>query len=260
MRSFVSRPKKACEHLTVPRAMSSRVLVIIPAFQEEAALPGTLRSLDSAIHDAGTASALSRCDVVVIDDGSTDSTARVAALAGARVVSLPFNLGIGGALQTGFRYAVREGYGAAVQFDADGQHVAEFIDPLVGELDRADLAVGSRFSEQSLEYRAGRVRRLAMRLLGRIVNRGGLAITDPTSGFRAFGPRALELFAASYPTEYLDSTEALVLARNQGLRIAEIPVDMHERTAGVASTRSWRLLFHYVRLLVVLASRQPHRP
>ncbi len=233
--------------------------MIIPAFQEQAALPETLRALRAACAHAAIGSALTQCDIVVVDDGSTDATAAVAAQAQVSVLSLPFNLGIGGALQTGFRFAVRGGYRAAVQFDADGQHDPSFIHPLVSALDTADLVIGSRFSARSAEYQAGKVRRGAMRLLGRIVNRGGLQISDPTSGFRAFGPRALELFAQSYPTEYLDSAEALVLARLRGLTVGEVAVDMHQRVAGVASTRSWSLLFHYLRLLVVLASQRAQR-
>ncbi len=230
--------------------------MIIPAYQEQDALPATLRELFAFTSGQLVGAPLHDCDVVVIDDGSTDRTAALAHEHGARVVSLPFNLGIGGALQTGFRFAVRHGYARAVQFDADGQHSPDCLPRLTEALADHDLVIGSRFGDGSADYQAGRVRRIAMRLLGRIVNRGGLSISDPTSGFRAFGPRALTLFATTYPTEYLDSTEALMLAHQRGLRIGEVAVDMRERSAGVASTRSWKLLFHYARLLVVLASHQ----
>jgi glycosyltransferase involved in cell wall biosynthesis len=229
-----------------PRAVSRATsLVVIPAFNEEPALPGVLAELARNAPEH---------DVLVVDDGSTDGTARVAREHGARVARLPFNLGIGGALRTGFRYAARHGYQRVVQIDADGQHDARTIAVLFEELDRgADFVVGSRFAGAACEYHVGHLRGGAMALL-RIVVRilTGRAFTDTSSGLRAFNRRTLEYFARSYPVDYMDSVEALLAASRAGLRIVEVPVQMRERAAGVPSTRHLRLVYHYIRLYVVL--------
>lgn len=233
-----------------------RTIVVIPALNEQDALPGTLADLRA--HAPGL-------DVLVIDDGSTDATAAVAAREGAICLELPFNLGIGGALRTGFRYAVENGYERALQFDADGQHDATQIPVLLDELDRgADMVVGTRFAGEG-DYQVGRSRGLAMRVLRWAIRvLAGKRFTDTSSGFRAFGPDVLRSFAADYPIEYMDSVEALVLACRAGYDVREVPTVMHERAAGQASNRRFRLAYHYVRVLVVLAStpraKRPHVP
>jgi glycosyltransferase involved in cell wall biosynthesis len=193
--------------------------------------------------------------VLVVSDGSSDATARVARAAGVAVVELPFNLGIGGALRTGFRFAVEHGYQAAVQFDADGQHDPRAVATITAPLaDGADLVIGSRFAEGGAPtYEVGRSRRLAMRGLERVVRLlVGRRFTDTSSGFRAFSRRMLVYFAQHYPVEYMDSVEALVLADNAGFDVREVPANMRGRTGGAPSTRSWRLGYYYARLLVVL--------
>jgi len=223
-----------------------RTLVVIPAFNEQDALPKTLADLRATVPEL---------DVVVVDDGSADDTAAVAIAAGVVCLQLPFNLGIGGALRTGFRYAVEMGYERALQFDADGQHDAGQIHLLLDELDRgADMVVGSRFAGEG-DYRVGRSRGLAMRILRWAIRRlAGRRFSDTSSGFRAFGPEVLRSFASEYPIEYMDSVEALVLACRAGFDVREVPVVMHERIAGQASNRRFRLAYHYVRVLVVLAT------
>jgi glycosyltransferase involved in cell wall biosynthesis len=233
-----------------------RTLVIIPAYNEEAALAGVLAELAEQVPDI---------DVLVVDDGSTDRTAEVARAAGVAVARLPFNLGIGGALRTGFRYAVRRGYERAVQFDADGQHDAAEIPRLLAALDGgADLVIGSRFADGGSPYEVGRVRRLAMRLLHLGVRAlSGRRFSDTSSGFRAFSRRMLEHFAAHYPVDYMDSVEALLIACAAGMRVEEVPVRMRVRAAGAPSNRSFKLVYHYLRLLVVMASsagRRSRRP
>jgi glycosyltransferase involved in cell wall biosynthesis len=229
-----------------------RTLVIIPAWNEEQALPETLAELARVRADL---------DVLVVSDGSTDRTADVARAAGAAVVELPFNLGIGGALQTGFRYAVRNGYQRAVQFDADGQHDPAEIVVLLDGLDSgADMVVGSRFGAGTVEYRVGPVRRSAMRLLHFSIN----AMThrdfsDTSSGFRAFDRDVLELFAQTYPVEFMDSAESLLQACRAGMNVTEIPTRIRERQAGTPSTRNFRLVYHYLRLLVTILSQVPWR-
>ena len=237
--------------------MTMRTLVVIPAFNEEAALPEVLGGLAHHCPDL---------DVLVVDDGSRDATAAAARAAGVAVAVLPYNLGIGGALRTGFRYAVRHGYERAVQFDGDGQHDPAEVPLLLAALDEgADMVVGTRFAGgRDTDYQVGTVRRTAMRLLHvgvRVLS--GRDFSDTSSGFRAFSRPMLELFARQYPVDYLDSVEALLVACNAGMRVVEVPVRMRSRVAGVPSTRNVKLVYHYVRLLVVMAAsatRRSRRP
>jgi glycosyltransferase involved in cell wall biosynthesis len=228
------------------RASEGAALVIIPAYNEAESLPWVLEELRAERPDL---------DVVVVSDGSTDATAAVARRAGVPVLELPFNLGIGGALRTGFRYAVEYGYGAAVQFDADGQHdpltIHRLLDAVAGG---ADLVIGSRFMEGGHPtYKISKVRRLAMRGLERSVMRlVGRRFTDTSSGYRGFSRRMLAYFARVYPVEYMDSVESLVMAVNAGFDLREVPCGIRGRTGGAPSTRGWRLAYYYVRLLVVL--------
>jgi glycosyltransferase involved in cell wall biosynthesis len=200
-------------------------------------------------------------DVLVVDDGSTDDTVERAVRAGAIVLSHPFNLGVGAALRTGFRFARDQGYTVAVQIDADGQHEVADAKRLVEAVTEggADLVVGSRFSAG---YDVGRLRRLSMRLLSRRVSHYvGVPVSDTTSGFRAFSARAIDRFASAYPTAYLsDTVEALLLARDLDLEVAELSVQMHARQGGQPSSSSWRIAYHFARLWMVLALHRFRQP
>jgi len=221
-------------------------LFVIPAYNEEDALPAVLKELREQMPGF---------DVVVISDGSTDRTADAAREVGVAVVELPFNLGIGGALRTGFAYAVRNGYQRAVQFDADGQHDPLQVTVLLAGLDRgADMVIGSRFAEGgAVTYPVGRVRRSAMRFLEVLVHfSAGERFSDTSSGFRAFSRPMLEYFARTYPVEYMDSVEALVMACNAGFTVTEAAVNMRGRTGGAPSTRRVKLVYYYVRLVIVI--------
>jgi glycosyltransferase involved in cell wall biosynthesis len=233
------------------RQALSDLLAVIPALNEEATVASVVRGV---IDEFG-------CDVLVVDDGSTDDTGRAARNAGAYVLTHPFNLGVGAALRSGFRYAKARGYDTVVQLDADGQHDAAGAAQLIDSLDRldVDVVVGSRFAAG---YRIGRTRRLAMRWLARVVRRRlGVDITDATSGFRAFGPRAVNRFASAYPTAYLsDTVEALLLAGDWGLAVVEVPVQMHERQGGTPSARSVRSAFHLLRLVLVIRLHRVRHP
>jgi glycosyltransferase involved in cell wall biosynthesis len=225
---------------------SARTLVMIPAYNEEESLPGVLKELAEQTPDY---------DVLVVSDGSTDRTAEVARAAGVHVAVLPYNLGIGGALRTAFSFAVRQDYARAVQFDADGQHDPLAVGSLLDGIDAgADMVVGSRFAQGgAVTYQVSGVRRLAMRLLERLVGvLVGQRFTDTSSGFRAFSRPMLEHFAVTYPVEYMDSVEALVQACNAGYRVEEVPANMRGRVGGAPSTRRLRLIYYYVRLLVIL--------
>ena len=204
-------------------------------------------------------------DVLVVDDGSSDATAAEAAKAGATVARHPFNLGVGVAMRTGFRHATRHGYDVLVQVDADGQHPPAEAAVLIARVlaGEADIVVGSRFAGSGPPpYPVSAVRRAAMRLLARRVSRQlGTTITDATSGLRAFGPAAIDCLADAYPGAYLsDTVETLLLAGQWGLEVEEIPVTMHPRAAGEASTGGWRSSYHLVRILVVMALFDVRRP
>ena len=218
-------------------------LAIIPAFNEATTLPKVL---------AGLQKELPEHDIIVINDGSTDGTEIVAEKAGVDYLSLPFNLGIGGALRLGFRYAVEQDYEVAYQFDADGQHDPSQVKTILKALDNADMAIGNRFAGNT-PYRIGRSRTLAMGILKILVNRiTGQSFSDTSSGFRAFRKPVLELFAKNYPVEYMDSVEALILAIRNGFRVTEVPVNMQDRLAGKPSNRNFRLIYYFTRLLIVL--------
>ncbi|HSM74930.1 MAG TPA: glycosyltransferase family 2 protein, partial [Desulfobacterales bacterium] len=211
----------------------SRHLLILPAHNEASNLPRVIPEARAAAPGY---------DLVVIDDGSRDGTAVVAASLGAEVVTLPVNLGYGGAVQTGFRYAVEQGYDLAVVMDADGQHDPVGVHLLTQAVlsGQADVAVGSRFRGR-LAYHQPWVKRVGMRLFAWTVSRiTGREVTDPTSGFQALNRDALRFFAYdNYPVDYPDADTLLVL-HYAGFRVAEVPVTMRERLSGVSMHSGWK--------------------
>ncbi len=229
-----------------------RVLVVVPAFNEEKSLPALLRELKELPLRESI-----ELEVAVIDDASRDRTAKVARDAGVRVVRLCRNLGIGGAVQTGLKLAHREGFDCAVQMDGDGQHPPSELVKLLRALSNepaADIVIGSRYVERQ-GFQSTFLRRLGihwLRILLRLVIRSNA--TDPTSGYRLYGPRALRLFAQSYPHDYPEP-EALVLAHAARLRVQEISVVMRERQGGHSSIQSLQAPYYLVKvtLAVLLA-------
>lgn len=222
-----------------------RVLVIVPAFNEADAIGTVLERLSQLGDDY---------DTLVIDDGSTDDTAAVVKRhSSATLVQLPFNLGIGGAMQTGYKYAHRNGYAIAVQCDADGQHPVDQISRLVARIDdgTADVIIGSRYVADSA-YKPSLSRRIGKSMLSRWVDFliGG-GITDTTSGFRAANRRAIAVFAHTYPEDYPEP-EALVILHKCGLRAAEIPVEMHQRQGGVTSIKPIGALYYMVKVALAI--------
>lgn len=230
-----------------------RAIVIIPAYNEAATIGTVLDSIRA--HAPGV-------DVVVIDDGSSDDTAAIVRGAGVPLLRLPFNLGIGGAMQTGYKYAHRQGYDVAVQCDADGQHPVEDIPRMIGALDRtgADLVIGSRYVADS-DYRPSLLRRIGKSILSRWVNLlvGG-GVTDTTSGFRAMNRRAMAVVARGYPEDYPEP-EVLVILHKHGLRVAEVPVNMRPRQGGLTSIRPHGAVYYMVKVslasLIDLFRRYP---
>ena len=192
--------------------------------------------------------------VVVVDDGSGDDTAAVARAHGARVVRLPFNLGIGGAVQTGFRYAFEQGFDIAVRLDGDGQHDPSQLDVVLAPVlaGEADIAVGSRFAGAREGYRSSRSRRLGIRLLAVVVSRiVGRRVTDTTSGFQALNRKGIALFARDYPHDYPE-VEATVMVSRHRLRAVEVPVSMRERSSGRSSITAARSIYYMAKVLLAL--------
>lgn len=213
----------------VPRdSACARTLVVVPAWNEQQAVGATIRDIAEVLPDSA---------VLVVDDGSTDRTAAVAEAAGAIVLRLPYNLGVGGAMRAGFRYAVRNGYTAAVQVDADGQHDPRDLPAMLAALSNADVVIGARRFTGRDGYRVRGPRKWAMVVLAKVISRlAKTPLTDTTSGFRATGGRALPLFAEHYPAEYLgDTVESLVIAVRSGLRLTEVPTTMRPRRTGQPS-------------------------
>lgn len=206
-----------------------RICIIIPAYNEEATLASVITAIHTHAPDA---------DLVVVNDASADNTGAVAKASGVPVLNLPINLGIGGAMQTGFKYAVRHGYDVAMQVDGDGQHDPQFISQVLKPIQdgQADFVIGSRFLER-IGYTSSFIRLFGIRffawLIGMMTNR---RIYDATSGFRAYNREALEFAAKHYPSDFPEP-ESIVLFLRNGFTIKEVPVVMKRRQGGVSSVR-----------------------
>jgi glycosyltransferase involved in cell wall biosynthesis len=221
-----------------------KVLVIIPAYNEADSIGGVVSRVRTSAPEA---------DVVVIDDGSTDATAAIAQEAGALVVSLPHNLGIGGAVQTGYIFAAEMGYDVAVQVDGDGQHdaaeIAEIVAPLLAG--QADIVIGSRYIEDR-GYITPFLRRMGIFVLASIVSLIiRQRVTDTTSGFRAVNRRVIEFCAREYPRDYPEP-ESVVLLRRAGFRVLEIPVTMNPRYGGKSSITPILSFYYMVKVLLAI--------
>lgn len=229
-------------------------MIAIPAWNESGSVAEVVLQVRNALPNA---------TVVVVDDGSKDDTGDKATRAGAVTLTLPFNVGVGGAMRTAFLFAQRQGFDAVVQVDADGQHNPTEIRSLLDGLSSADIVVGTRFHPGST-YKVRGPRRWAMDLLSWSLSRmARTPITDTTSGFRSAGPRAIALFAETYPAEYLgDTVGSLSIAIRDGLVIEERPVTMFYRRIGRPSKSAlWSTLYlgrAVLALSVQLIKRNPH--
>jgi len=226
-------------------ARTSDVLVVVPVHNEASSIADVLRELRALTPSY---------DVVVVNDGSTDTTAEVARANGIQVIDLCFNVGIGGAVQTGFKYALERGYQIVVQLDGDGQHLAEEIGTLIEPVrsGHCEMSIGSRFLPGSAEYDGSAVRRFATKALSVFCGAlSGQQITDATSGFRAYGARALRYLASYYPADYPEP-EAIVLLSRRNLPICEVPVRMRLRQGGQSSIRGARTLYYMTKVTLSL--------
>ncbi|HUX69780.1 MAG TPA: glycosyltransferase family 2 protein [Cellulomonadaceae bacterium] len=237
-------------------ALPARLLVVVPAWNEQETLPAVISELRGCVPDA---------DVLVVNDGSTDRTSDVAWAAGALVLDLPINLGVGGAMRAGYVYALRHGYDVAIQLDADGQHDPADIPRLLETMtaEGADVVIGARFAGVGV-YAVRGLRRLSMRLLAFVLSRvAGTALTDTTSGYKLANRRAIRLFATNYPAEYLgDTVESLVIAARAGLTIRQIGVAMRPRAGGQPSHGPVKAAVFLARatLALVIALSRPTQP
>jgi hypothetical protein len=220
------------------------ILVIIPAYNEE----GSVEKVVEEVHTH-----IPQVEVLVVNDGSTDKTLERARTAGVNVLDLPFNLGIGGAMQAGYKFALEKKYDIAIQVDGDGQHDPKEIPKLLQVLEEkeVDMVIGSRFIGDS-EFKSSMMRRVGISIFSRVISLiVGQKITDPTSGFRAANRRAIQLFAFDYPQDYPEP-EVLVLLHQCGLKMAEVPILMNERYSGESSITKLRSIYYMVKVLLAI--------
>lgn len=221
-----------------------RTLVVMPAWNESEVIASTVTELITICPEV---------DLLVIDDGSLDDTARLAREAGARVLTLPYNMGVGAALRAGFKYAWRNGYDQAIQVDADGQHDPRDIPKVLAGLETADISIGARFAGEG-DYEARGPRRWAMSLLAAALSSAAkVKLTDVTSGFRAANRAAIEQYTRHYPAEYLgDTVDSLMTAVRSGYTVTQVPVAMRPRQGGTPSANPWKAAVYLARSLFAL--------
>ena len=222
----------------------NKILVIMPAYNEAESIQRVILSVKKEI---------SQADILVINDGSRDTTSHIAKGLGVTVIDLPYNMGIGAAMQTGYRYAAAHGYDIAVQVDADGQHppdqVKYLLSPIVEQ--RADVVIGSRFLGKG-KYHPSFVRNIGMKIFSILVSLiMGRRATDTTSGFRAVNTKAIRFFAQNYPEDYPE-VEAVVLLHKAGFHIAEVPVKMEARVGGQSSITPLQAIYYMVKVLLAV--------
>ena len=230
---------------------NNKILIIIPAYNEA-------KSIEIVIK--GIRHHFSQGDILVVNDGSTDRTSEKARGSGAVVLDLPFNLGIGGAMQAGYRYAYEKGYDIAVQVDGDGQHDPKEIPKLLEVLEKkeADMTIGSRFVGVP-SYKGSVMRKVGISILAKTISIiTGQKVTDPTSGFRAANRRAIQLFTRHYPQDYPEP-EVLVLLSQYGLRMKEVPAALYQREFGESSITKIRSIYYMIKVLLAIFVRSVRR-
>ncbi len=231
-----------------------RIMIIVPALNESRTIAKLVAEIRE-IHPEYT--------VFVVDDGSTDDTARIASEAGAHVLTLPYNLGIGGAIQTGFKAAREFAFDIAVQIDGDGQHDPRYLQTVLAPVidGRLDLCIGSRFIEKNSGFQSTFTRRFGIRFFSFLLSfLTGAPITDPTSGYRAYGPKLISLFAEHYPIDFPEP-ETIMTAKRHGLNIGEVPVRMRKRLGGISSIRYLKTIYYMLKVtLAILIDRIKKTP
>lgn len=227
------------------KTTTPRILIIIPAFNESRVIGRLLLELRQAHPDYS---------IVVINDGSSDDTEQKAAETGTPVVTLPYNLGIGGAVQTGFQYALEHDFDVAVQLDGDAQHDPKYLAAIITPVleGRYDLCIGSRFLADEDGFKSTFTRRIGIRFFAGLLHwLTGVPLTDPTSGFRATGKNLIRHFAAYYPVDFPEP-EAIQIARRLKMKIGEVPVKMRKRLGGISSIRSFKTVYYMIKVTLAI--------
>lgn len=222
-----------------------KILIIVPAFNEEGHIFQTVQEICSRFP---------ACSVLIVNDGSQDQTSFQAKRTDAFVVNLPFNLGIGGAVQTGFKFAYENDYDIAVQVDGDGQHDVTYLNDLLMPVisEEADMTIGSRFLPPFLGYRSSFIRRIGIHFFAYLISLiSEYKVTDPTSGFRAYNRKMIKVFSQYYPSDYPEP-EAIVVAGRYRAQIKEIPVQMRKRTTGHSSIRYLNTLYYMIKVTIAI--------
>lgn len=230
--------------------MKKKILLIIPAYNEEECILNTYNKIIK-YNQLNS----SNFDVIVINDGSKDRTLGICKENGIPYISLIHNLGIGGAVQTGYKYALEKGYDIAVQYDGDGQHDVEYVNDIVTPLlnEEADFVIGSRFIDKtSSEFKSSLSRRIGIKVICIAIKLvTGKRVLDTTSGFRAVNRDIINEFAMSYPVEYPEPITTAELLR-KGYTLAEVPVRMHERDGGESSIRAWKTIYYMINVILTI--------
>lgn len=231
-----------------------RVLIIIPAYNEQDSIKKTIAEIQKTGYD-----------FIVVNDGSTDNTQKILADNNYPFINLPFNLGIGGAMQTGYKYAYHNDYDIAIQFDADGQHDKSYLKDIIVPIKKseANLVIGSCFLDKSSKtHRSSIIRTFGIKTLSNIIRIfSGKRIYDPTSGFRAADKKAIALFSAKYPLEYPEPISNFEILKFSNLKIKEVPVTMFKRKQGKSSIRSWKSFYAAINVflsIIILNLRSKH--
>lgn len=229
-----------------------KTLVIIPAYNEEGSIKNTIKEITKLKNK--------NIDYIVINDGSSDNTLEVLQENNFNYLDLPSNLGIGGSVQTGYKYAYLNDYDIAIQFDGDGQHNASYIESLIKELNEGnDMVIGSRFVEDLSKFKSTKIRRMGIKVITFFIKLcTGNIISDPTSGFRAVNKEVIKEFVNDYPIDYPEP-DTIVRLIKKGYKIKEIPVEMNERESGKSSITFYKSIYYMVKVVlsIIIASLDP---
>ncbi len=222
-------------------SLQKRILIIVPAYNEASSIQKTILEIKAL-----------KCNpsILVVSDGSRDKTVLLAKQSGAMVVALPFNLGIGGAVQTGYKYARDYAFDLAIQVDGDGQHDVSYLEKLIAPVlyENVDMTIGSRFIPPFTGYQSSFIRRIGINFFAGFISfLTEYKVTDPTSGFRACNRRMIGVFARYYPHDFPEP-EAIAIASRYGAKVQEVPVQMRERVGGVSSIRYLKTLYYMIKV------------
>lgn len=228
--------------------INKRILLIIPAYNEEACILNTYKTIENYNKTSDT-----KYDVIVINDGSSDNTKKILIENNIPHINLVHNLGIGGAVQTGYKYAIDNNYDIAVQFDGDGQHDVRYVKDIIKPIVKndADMVIGSRFiNKDSSEFKSSFARRIGINIISFFIKlKTGKKICDTTSGFRAANKKIINDFSNDYPVEYPEPISTVVVLK-RGYKVKELPVSMNERENGASSIKTWKKAYYMFNVII----------